>query len=48
MRSEVVRLGLRLFVKRRNYRELSIEQHRQFASTAERLIPDPPAGTART
>jgi len=45
LRSEVVRLGLRWLVKRRNYRELSIEQHRQFASTAERLVPDPPPGT---
>ena len=45
VRSEAVRLGLRWLVKRRNYRELSIAQHRQFASTAERLIPDPPAGT---
>jgi acetyl esterase/lipase len=41
----MVRLGLRWFIKRRNYRELSIEQHRQFASTAERLVRDPPAGT---
>jgi monoterpene epsilon-lactone hydrolase len=45
LRSEAVRLGLRMFVKRRNYRELSIEQHRQFASAAERLVPAPPAGT---
>lgn len=45
LRSEIVRLGLRWLVKRRNYRELSIERHRQFASTAERLVRDPPAGT---
>jgi epsilon-lactone hydrolase len=45
LRSEMVRLGLRWLIKRRNYRELSIEQHRQLASTAERLVPDPPAGT---
>src|SRR5713101_4766437 len=45
LRSEMVRLGLRWLVKRRNYRELSIERHRQFASTAERLVRNPPAGT---
>ncbi|MBO0738710.1 MAG: alpha/beta hydrolase [Alphaproteobacteria bacterium] len=45
MRSEVVRLGLRWLVKRRNCRELSIEDHRQFVANAERLVPDPPAST---
>jgi epsilon-lactone hydrolase len=45
LRSEIVRLGLRWFIKRRNLRELTIPQHRQFASTAERLVPNPPADT---
>jgi monoterpene epsilon-lactone hydrolase len=41
----MVRLGLRWLIKRRNCRNLSIAQHRQFASAAERLVPDPPAHT---
>ncbi len=41
----MVRLGLRWFIKRRNLRELTVPQHRQFASTAERLVPNPPADT---
>ena len=45
LRSEVVRLGLRWLIKRRNHRELSIEQHRQLATAAERLVRDPPAET---
>jgi epsilon-lactone hydrolase len=45
LRSEIVRLGLRWLIKRRNYRELPIAEHRKFAATAERLVPNPPAGT---
>jgi epsilon-lactone hydrolase len=45
LRSEAVRLGLRCLIKRRNCLALSIQQHRQFASTAERLVPDPPPTT---
>jgi monoterpene epsilon-lactone hydrolase len=45
MRAELVRFGLRCLVKRRNHRELSVEQHRRFATVAERLVPDPPANT---
>jgi epsilon-lactone hydrolase len=45
LRSEMVRLGLRWLIKRRSYRELSIEQHRKFATAAERWVRDPPAGT---
>ena len=41
LRSEIVRLGLRCLINRRNYRELTIEHHRQFATAAERLVPDP-------
>jgi len=32
-------------IKRRNCLELSVQQHRQFASAAERLVPDPPPTT---
>ena len=45
MRAELVRLGLRCLIKRRNHRELSVEQHRRFATVAERLVPDPPSDT---
>ena len=45
LRSEIVRLGMRLLIKRHKYRDLTIEQHRRFASTAERLVPDPPPHT---
>src|SRR5215471_17127587 len=45
LRSEIVRLGMRLLIKRRKYRDLTIEQHRQFASAAERLVPAPPPDT---
>jgi epsilon-lactone hydrolase len=45
LRSEIVRVGMRLLIKRHKYRDLTIEQHRRFASTAERLVPDPPPYT---
>jgi monoterpene epsilon-lactone hydrolase len=45
LRSEIVRLGLRWLIKRRNLRELTVPQHRQIVSTAERLVPNPPADT---
>src|SRR5262249_20511264 len=45
LRSEMVRLGMRLLIKRHKYRDLTIEQHRRFASTVERLVPDPPPYT---
>jgi epsilon-lactone hydrolase len=44
-RAELVRLGLRWTLKRRNHRAMSVEQHRRFAMTAERLVPDPPRTT---
>src|SRR6516164_4697213 len=45
LRSEIVRPGMRLLIKRHKYRDLTIEQHRRIASTAERLVPDPPPHT---
>jgi acetyl esterase/lipase len=45
LRAEIVRLGLRWLIKRRNHRELTIAQHRRFATAAERLVPGPPVGT---
>src|SRR5712671_7012451 len=45
LRSEIGRVGLRWLIKRRNHRDLSIEQHRQLATAAERLVRDPPAET---
>jgi acetyl esterase/lipase len=45
LRSEFVRLGMRLLIKRHKYRDLTIAQHRRFASAAERLVPDPPPYT---
>src|SRR5215468_1444566 len=45
VRSELVRHGLRWLIKRCNHRKLTIEQHRRFATVAERLVPDPPAYT---
>ena len=45
LQSELVRLGARWLIKRRNQRDLTIAQHRQFAMIAERLVPGPPADT---
>ena len=45
LRSEIVRLGMRYLIKRRNYRRLTLAQHRRFASAAERLAPAPPLDT---
>ena len=45
VRAELVRAGLRWLIKRRNHRELTIEQHRRFVTVAERLVPDPPPET---
>jgi len=45
LRCEIVRLGMRSLIKRRNYRELPIEQHRRIALAAERLVPSPPSST---
>jgi monoterpene epsilon-lactone hydrolase len=45
MRAELVRAGLRWLIKHRKHRELTVEQHRQFAMVAERWVPDPPANT---
>ncbi len=39
----MVRAGLRWLIKRRNHRELTVEQHRRFVTVAERLVPDPPS-----
>ena len=41
----MVRAGLRWLIKHRNHRELTVEQHRRFATVAERLVPDPPPHT---
>ena len=45
LRAEIVRLGLRWFVKRRTCRDVPAEQHRRFATQCGRLVPDPPANT---
>jgi monoterpene epsilon-lactone hydrolase len=45
LRAELVRFGLRWTLKRRNHRARSVEEHRRFAMSAERLIPDPPPNT---
>jgi epsilon-lactone hydrolase len=45
VRSEVVRLALRTFIKRCDWRSVTVEQNRRFAAVCERLIPDPPAST---
>src|ERR687888_564367 len=45
LRSEIVRVGMRLLIKRHKYRDLTIEQHRRSAPPAERLVPDPPPYT---
>ena len=45
VRAEMVRAGLRWLIKRRNHRELTVEQHRRFVTVAERLVPDPPSHT---
>jgi epsilon-lactone hydrolase len=45
LRCEIVRFGMRWLIKQRNYRHLPLEQHRRFASAAERLVPNPPSNT---
>src|ERR1700756_4677818 len=45
LRSEIVRLGLRTFIKRHDCRNATVEQNRRFATLCERLVPDPPAST---
>src|SRR5437667_3081543 len=45
LRAEIVRLGVRWFIKRRSHLDTTIEQRRQFAAKAERLVPAPPAQT---
>jgi epsilon-lactone hydrolase len=45
LRSEIVRLGLRSIIKRRDCRNVTVEENRRFASFCERLVPDPPAST---
>ncbi|MGC2199453.1 MAG: alpha/beta hydrolase [Stellaceae bacterium] len=45
LQAEIVRLGLRSFIKRRNCGGVTVAQHRQFVSAAERLVPNPPAYT---
>src|ERR1700693_3603588 len=44
LRAELVRLGVRWFIKRRD-RPDTTAQMRQWRTAAERLIPSPPAGT---
>jgi monoterpene epsilon-lactone hydrolase len=45
LRAELVRLGVRWFIKRRDRPGASVAQSRQWRAAAERLIPNPPAGT---
>jgi acetyl esterase/lipase len=45
LQAELVRAGLRWVIKRRIDRDLSLEQHRQFAAAMKRLVPAPPATT---
>jgi len=45
LRSEIVRLALRTFIKRCDWRSVTVEQNRRFATACERLVPDPPAST---
>ncbi len=45
LQAEIVRLGLRSLIKRRNCGGATVAQHRQFVSAAERLVPNPPAYT---
>src|SRR6266542_6266813 len=45
LRAELVRLGLRRFVKRRDRPDATVAQMRQSRAGAERFIPSPPAGT---
>jgi acetyl esterase/lipase len=45
LRAEIVRLGLRWFVKRRTCRDMPAEQHRRFVALCGRLVPDPPPHT---
>jgi monoterpene epsilon-lactone hydrolase len=45
LRSEIVRLGLRSIIKRRDCRNVTVEENRRFATFCERLVPDPPATT---
>jgi acetyl esterase/lipase len=48
LRAELVRLGLRLVIKRRDRPNATLSQMRQWRVAAERLIPNPPAGTRTT
>jgi epsilon-lactone hydrolase len=45
LRAELVRLGVRLFLKRRDRPGATVAEMRQWRLSAERLIPNPPAGT---
>src|ERR1700680_1777402 len=45
LRAELVRLGLRWFIKRRDRSDATTAQMRQWRTAAERWIPNPPAGT---
>lgn len=45
LRSEIVRLGLRCLIKRRDCRDITVEQNRRFATFCERIVPDPPEST---
>jgi epsilon-lactone hydrolase len=48
LRAEVVRLGVRWFIKRGDRPGATVAQRRQWRTAAERLIPNPPAGTQTT
>ena len=45
LRAELVRLGVRWFIKRRDRPDTTTAQMRQWRTAAERLIPNPPTGT---
>jgi epsilon-lactone hydrolase len=48
LRAELVRLGVRWFIKRRSRPRANVAQSRQWSATLDRFIPNPPAGTETT
>jgi monoterpene epsilon-lactone hydrolase len=48
LRAELVRLGVRWFIKRRDRSGTNVAERRQWRTAAERLIPNPPADTRTT
>jgi len=48
LRAEVVRLGVRWFIKRRDRPGATVAQRRQWRTVTEYFVPNPPAGTQTT